>query len=97
MANTIYSPATELTSALDSKEIAKRYDEESSVISNCIDKLHEVEQSFEFLTEKTQDNGDPLFQIKDAIRELGLTLAFTINYRDEYLKEANGNEEEVEE
>lgn len=97
MANTVYEKGSEFSKTLDSKEVSARYDEQISIIAECIGKLQQVENTFKYLTEKTQDNGDPCFEISEVLHDLGITLASTVSYRDEYLKEANDPEENVEE
>ena len=97
MANTIYVEATKWTPALDSKAVAKDYNEEISIIAECMSKLKEVENQFKYLSEKTGDNSDPQFELHEAICSLGEALATSISYRDEYVKEANGDNSEEKE
>lgn len=88
MANIIYKEASQYSPVIDSIRVADRYDKQISIIANCLSKLSEVNGVFDYLSEITNDNGDPNFLMENALCSLGKVLAAAINYRDEYYAEA---------
>lgn len=77
---------------LSKKEIAERYEAATNELAIALTKIYEIRNTFKFLFEKTDDNGDPYFTLDEALVKLGAALAeanvYTKEYKDELTKQA---------
>ena len=87
--NKIYEQLTEFSEAKDSRWVAKAYREAGYKIASVLNELNDVKGKLEYLCDITKDNGDPAFELRDALCGLGIALASTMVYASEYDAEAN--------
>lgn len=69
-------------------EVVKRYDEIAKDLAKAVNEIVEVRETAAFLTEATQDNGDPKYKLDEALTKLAGALAITIEYGKEYAEDA---------
>lgn len=74
---------------LSKKEIAERYEAATNELAIAITKIYEIRNTFEFLFEEADDNGDPYFTLDEALIKLGAALAEANVYTKEYKEELN--------
>ena len=77
---------------LSKKEIAERYETATNELAEALSKTYELRNTFKYLSETTEDNGDPYFILDSALIKLGAALAsanvYTKEYKEELSKEA---------
>lgn len=77
---------------MSKKEIAERYESATNQLAIVITKIYEIRNTFEYLHEQADDNGDPYFTLDEAMVKLGAALAeanvYTKEYKDELNKQA---------
>lgn len=80
---------------MTSQEIGRKYHEHSVKIANIIAQLNEICNQFEYLSDQAKDNADPYLDLTSAIQKLGLALADTVTYAEEYLNAEGDPVEEI--
>ena len=90
----IYEKATEFSEVKDSAYVSKSYREMAVKLANLLAQVNEMKGSAEYLTDITHDNGDPVFELTEAVEKLGIALASCVTYAKEYANEAEGKESE---
>jgi len=88
MKGKVYAEATEFSPVKDSSYVAKEYREYADTIAEKLSQLTDVGEKIEWLHKLTDDNGDPFFEIQEAIKALGIALATCLTYAKEYEEEA---------
>ena len=77
---------------LSKKEIAEKYEAATNELAIAITKIYEIRNTFKYLFEQADDNGDPYFTLDEALVKLGAALAeanvYTKEYKDELNKQA---------
>lgn len=77
---------------LSKKEIAERYEAATNELAIALTKIYEIRNTFKYLFEQADDNGDPYFTLDEALVKLGAALAeanvYTKEYKDELTKQA---------
>lgn len=74
---------------LSKKEIAEKYEYETNRLAIMLTKICEIRNTFKYLYEQTDDNGDPYFTLDEALVKLGVALAEATIYTNEYKEELN--------
>jgi len=74
---------------LSKKEIAERYESATNELAVEITKIYEIRNTFKFLCEHANDNGDPYFTLDEALVKLGAALAEANVYTKEYKEDLN--------
>lgn len=74
---------------LSKKEITERYETATNELAEALTKIYELRNTFKFLSETTDDNGDPYFTLDEALVKLGAALAEANVYTKEYKDELN--------
>lgn len=74
---------------MTNKEAAARYLEKAKELAVHISKIADIRNSFKFISEQTEDSGDPWFTLDEAMTKLGEALANAIVYADEYEKDVD--------
>lgn len=74
---------------LSKKEIAERYEAATNELAIALTKIYEIRNTFKFLFEEADDNGDPYFTLDEALVKLGAALAEANVYTKEYKEELN--------
>lgn len=72
---------------LSKKDIAENYETATNELAVALTKIHELRHTFKFLTESTEDNGDPYYTLDEALVKLGAALAEATVYTKEYKEE----------
>ena len=72
---------------LSKKEIAERYESATNELAEALSKTYELRNTFKYLSETTEDNGDPYFSLDEALVKLGAALAYATVYTKEYKEE----------
>lgn len=75
------------------KEIANKYNEAAQYIAGVIGKLKEYKVSFDYISNQTMDNADPVCDTAECLENLGCLLASCVIYSNEYLEEGNKENE----
>ena len=83
---------------MKSKEVADEYKRFSVELATMIGQLQVMHERCSYLSDVTHDNADPEYDLLEAIRALGVTLAAVVNYADAYAhddpdKEAGSSDE----
>lgn len=65
-------------------EIIDAYHEASYDIAQMISKLSDYKGKFDRISEFTMDNMDPVIDAEEALEKLGVLLASTVIYENEY-------------
>ena len=77
---------------LSKKEIAEKYEAATNELAIALTKIYEIRNTFKYLFEQADDNGDPYFTLDEALVKLGAALAeanvYTKEYKDELNKQA---------
>ncbi len=77
---------------LSKKEITERYEAATNELAIALTKIYEIRNTFKYLFEQADDNGDPYFTLDEALVKLGAALAeanvYTKEYKDELNKQA---------
>ena len=66
-------------------EIVKKFEDAINDVSTFISKLNEYKNTFEYISDQTKDNGDPMFETSDCLERLGVLLATLNIYHKEYI------------
>ena len=74
---------------LSKKEIAERYEAATNELAIALTKIYEIRNTFKYLFEQADDNGDPYFTLDEALVKLGAALAEANVYTKEYKEELN--------
>ena len=74
---------------LSKKEIAEKYESATNQLAIFITKIYDIRNTFEYLHECADDNGDPYFTLDEAMVKLGAALAQANVYTREYKEELN--------
>ena len=77
---------------LSKKEITEKYEAATNELAIALTKIYEIRNTFKYLFEQADDNGDPYFTLDEALVKLGAALAeanvYTKEYKDELNKQA---------
>jgi len=71
------------------KEAANRYRDIAEKLSRIVTDVHQLQTKAEFLRQAMDDNGDPAFEMSEAIEKLGIAMASSLNYAMEYEQDAS--------
>lgn len=74
---------------LSKKEIAEKYEAATNQLAVVVTKIYELRNTFKYLHEQADDNGDPYFTLDEAMVKLGAALAEANVYTKEYKEELN--------
>jgi hypothetical protein len=72
---------------LSKKDIAEKYETATNQLAIALTKIYELRNTFEYLSESADDNGDPYFNLDEALVKLGAALAEATVYTNEYKEE----------
>lgn len=76
-----------MSKTLTNAEAACKYSEEAGKLAKAIGDIKDICNCLEYLSERTGDNGDPRWELEDALKDLGIALASTVEYANEYASE----------
>lgn len=65
-------------------EVSEKYQQMAVELADIVAKMNDMRETCQFLTEQTQDEGDPKIYLDDAIRASGVALASIVTYAHEY-------------
>jgi hypothetical protein len=74
---------------LSKRDIAEKYETATNQLAIALTKIYEIRNTFKYLYEKANDNGDPYFTLDEALVKLGTALAEATVYTNEYKEELN--------
>ena len=74
---------------LSKKEITEKYEVATNQLAIALTKIYELRNTFKYLYEQADDNGDPYFTLDEALVKLGAALAEANVYTNEYKEELN--------
>ena len=74
---------------LSKKEITEKYETSTNQLAIALTKIYEIRNTFKYLYEQADDNGDPYFTLDEALVKLGAALAEANVYTKEYKDELN--------
>lgn len=80
---------------MDKKTAADKYREIANKLAYKLVDIQDLEDSASFIAEQMQDNGDPKFALHDAIRYIGIALAHSLCYANEYQEEYENEKKEI--
>lgn len=74
---------------LSKKEIAEKYEAATNELAIALTKIYEIRNTFKYLFEQADDNGDLYFTLDEALVKLGAALLEANVYTKEYKEELN--------
>ena len=77
---------------LSKKEITEKYETATNELAEALSKIYDLRNTFKYLSETADDNGDPYFILDDALIKLGAALANATIYTKEYKEELNNKQ-----
>lgn len=75
------------------KELGEEYHEMSVKFAEIVSQVKEIRDRCEWLSQQTQDNGDPYIDLDEVLRKCSSALSSLVIYADEYEKKQEVPEE----
>ena len=70
------------------KKVSDRYNELAVKLAVIISQIQDIQTTCKFLSEETNDTGDPYYDLQPVLEHAGIALAAMVVYADEYKEEA---------
>jgi hypothetical protein len=75
------------------EQIVETFEESSLKVAEFISLLADYRDKFDWISNQTMDNADPVCDAAECLESLGCLLASCVIYSNEYLKEGNKENE----
>lgn len=69
------------------EQIVETFEESSLKVAEFISLLADYRDKFDWISNQTMDNADPLLETQECLEKLGVLLATLIIYKNEYYNE----------